>query len=117
MICCLLKVNPNGQVVICGAVSQYSGNLNKGLVYGPSSYLKLAERGATMQGFNVMQYMSKILFAMVGMFFMFLRGKVQMKEHVESGIETFPFALRKLFSDGHVGKMLIITGLTHFIAE
>jgi hypothetical protein len=103
----LMKINPKGRVVICGAVSQYSGNLNKGLVRGPSNYLKLSEQGATMKGFNVMQYMSKILFAMVGMFWMFLRGKVDMKEHIENGIESFPLALNKLFTGGHIGKMLV----------
>lgn len=49
----------NGRVVICGAVSQYSGNLNVGTVQGPSNYLKLAEKGATMKGFVVMQYMAR----------------------------------------------------------
>ena len=49
----------NGRIVICGATSQYSGNLNVGTVQGPSNYLKLAERGATMKGFVVMQYMAR----------------------------------------------------------
>ena len=43
-------------MVICGAVSQYSGNLNVGVVQGPSNYLKLAENGASMQ---VAQYPHK----------------------------------------------------------
>jgi NADPH-dependent curcumin reductase CurA len=103
----LLKINPNGRVVVCGAVSQYSGKLHKGLVHGPSNYLKLAERGATMKGFNVMQYLSKILFAMAGMFWMHLRGKVFMKEHIEHGIGSFPTALNKLFTGGHIGKCLV----------
>ena len=41
---------------MCGASSQYNGNLNKGLVRGPTEYLKLAEKGAQMVGFNVMQH-------------------------------------------------------------
>merc|ERR1711965_566511 len=49
----LKRINGGGRVVICGAISQYSGNLNKGRVQGPSEYLKLAEKGATMRGFNV----------------------------------------------------------------
>merc|ERR1711966_272303 len=100
------KINPNGRVVICGAISQYSGNLNKGKVRGPSNYLKLAERGAEMKGFNVMQYLIKIPLALCGMFYYHLRGKVQMTEHVEKGIGSFPHALAKMFSGGHIGKML-----------
>merc|ERR1712232_1468054 len=103
----LAKINPNGRVVICGAISQYSGKLNKGLVEGPSNYLKLAERGATMKGFNVIQYMSKILFMLFGMWWMHLRGKVRMNEHTEHGIESFPKALKKLFTGGHLGKMIV----------
>lgn len=101
------KINPGGRVVICGAISQYSGNLNKGKVEGPSNYLKLAERGAEMKGFNVMQYMYKIPLALFGMFYLHMRGKVRMTEHVESGIQNFPQALNKMFTGGHIGKMLV----------
>lgn len=103
----LEKINPNGRVVICGAVSQYSGNLNKGKVQGPSNYLKLAERGAEMKGFNVMQYMYRVPLTLFGMFWLYMRGKVQMTEHIENGIESFPLALHKLFTGGHIGKMLV----------
>lgn len=101
------KINPKGRVVICGAISQYSGNLNKGKVQGPSNYLKLAERGAEMKGFNVMQYMWRIPMALFGMFFMYLRNQVKMTEHIEDGINSFPNALHKMFNGGHIGKMLV----------
>ena len=103
----LLKINPNARVVICGAISQYSGKLNKGLVQGPSNYLKLAERGATMKGFNVMQYMYKIIFAIFGMYWLHLRGKVNMNEHIEEGVESFPKALDHLFTGMSIGKCLV----------
>ena len=105
------KINANGRIVICGAVSQYSGNLNHGKVQGPSNYLKLAERGAEMKGFNVMQYITRVPFALMGMFWFHIRGKVQMKEQVENGIESFPHAMAKMFSGGHLGKLLVkVTG-------
>ena len=103
----LAKINPGGRVVICGAISQYSGRLNKGKVEGPSNYLKLAERGAEMKGFNVMQYMMKVPLALCGMFYYHIRGKVRMTEHIEEGIQSFPHALAKMFSGGHIGKMLV----------
>lgn len=103
----MAKINPCGRVVICGAISQYSGNLNKGKVVGPSNYLKLAERGAEMKGFNVMQYMYKLPLALCWMFYLYMRGKVQMTEHVEKGIRSFPFALHKMFTGGHIGKLLV----------
>jgi len=103
----LNKINPKGRVVICGAISQYSGNLNKGKVRGPSNYLKLAERGAEMKGFNVMQYMYKLPFMLIRTFWLYMRGKITTIEHVEDGLENFPGALQKLFNGGHIGKMLV----------
>jgi NADPH-dependent curcumin reductase len=104
----LNKINPKGRVIICGAISQYSGNLNgKGTVYGPSNYLKLAERGAEMKGFAVTQYFSKIPFAILNMFWLHIRGYVKMTEHIELGIASFPKALQNLFTGGHTGKTLV----------
>jgi len=30
-----------------------------------------------------------------------------MAEHIEVGIQSFPHALAKMFSGGHIGKMLV----------
>mmetsp|Transcript_2404 Transcript_2404/g.5566 ORF Transcript_2404/g.5566 Transcript_2404/m.5566 type:complete len:381 (-) Transcript_2404:207-1349(-) len=109
----LFRINGGGRVVICGAISQYSGNLNNGTkedccgVEGPSNYLKLAERGAEMRGFNVMQYITRLPFMIVGMIYLWARGKVIMSEHVEEGIENFPRALQKLFTGETIGKTLV----------
>jgi len=105
----LEKINPNGRVVICGAISQYSGNLNSKTkkVRGPSNYLKLAERGAEMRGFNVIQHIAKLPFMLVGMFYLWARGKVKMTEHIETGLEQFPYALQKLFTGETIGKTLV----------
>eukprot|EP00980_Cylindrotheca_fusiformis_P012109 scaffold2923_cov121-Cylindrotheca_fusiformis.AAC.19 len=104
----LKKINPKGRIVICGAVSQYSGNLNHaGKVQGPSNYLVLAERGATMKGFNVMQYAYKLPFAIVGMLWKYLRGRVFLKEHVGQGIDSFPSTLYELFNGGSIGKSIV----------
>ena len=46
--------------------------------------------------------------AMIGMFYLYMRGKVKMAEHVERGIQSsFPHALNKMFTGGHIGKMLV----------
>jgi len=103
----LESINPKGRIVVCGAISQYSGNLNKGKVHGPSSYLKLAERGASMAGFNVMQYMSSLPKAMFWILWYKWRGQLSLKMHVENGIESFPSALQQLFVGGHTGKMIV----------
>mmetsp|Transcript_28609 Transcript_28609/g.57596 ORF Transcript_28609/g.57596 Transcript_28609/m.57596 type:complete len:358 (-) Transcript_28609:190-1263(-) len=103
----LKLVNPSGRIVICGAVSQYSGNLNKGKVQGPSEYLKLAEKGATMKGFNVMQYMSSLPLAIPSLLWHWNLGRIVIHEQIEVGIETFPAAMEKMFTGGHVGRLLV----------
>mmetsp|Transcript_28672 Transcript_28672/g.30816 ORF Transcript_28672/g.30816 Transcript_28672/m.30816 type:complete len:391 (+) Transcript_28672:66-1238(+) len=111
----MYHINPKGRIVICGAISQYSGQLNKegtegkshSMVMGPSNYLKLAERGAEMKGFNVMQYMSKLPFMVIGMYYLYLRGYVKVEEHIEDGLDKFPLALQKLFTGETIGKTLV----------
>lgn len=107
----LERIRPGGRIVICGAVSQYdSGGLNRvngEKVQGPSNYLKLAERGAEMRGFNVMQHMHKLPIAMFFLFWYYVRGKVRMTEHISKGIQSFPTALAGLFTGGNIGKTLV----------
>jgi len=99
------KINPNGRVVICGAISQYGKA--RGTATGPSNYIKLAEKGATMKGFNFMIYIWKLPFMLIGMLYLYARGKVKMTEHVETGIDSYPIALYKLFTGGNTGKTLV----------
>lgn len=108
---CLRQINPGGRVVICGAVSQYSGNLNKGKVEGPSEYLKLAEKGATMKGFNVMQYMTSLPMAVTSLLWHWNMGRVVVHEQVEDGIDSFAPAMEKMFSGGHIGRLLVKIGV------
>lgn len=118
----LQRIRPGGRIVICGAVSQYDsppdmsnnpGKENDGknskpkAIQGPSQYLKLAERGATMRGFNVLQYSKRFPIAVLMLIWLSFRGKVHMTEQIEVGIQTFPYALQKLFTGGNTGKLLV----------
>jgi NADPH-dependent curcumin reductase CurA len=104
----LERMKPNARVVICGAISQYEGNLNHGKVQGPSNYLKLAEKGCTMKGFNVITYLYLLPWMLIRILISFWRGKVVMKEtYHPGGIDAFPSALLSLLNGGHTGKMLV----------
>jgi NADPH-dependent curcumin reductase CurA len=82
--------------------------LNHGKVQGPANYLKLAERGATMKGFNVMTYPYLLPWMLIRILLAMWRGKVSMKEtYHPGGIDAFPSALVALLNGGHTGKMLL----------
>jgi NADPH-dependent curcumin reductase CurA len=106
----LERLRPKARVVICGGASHYAaGHQNKDSVVGPSSYLKLAERGATMKGFNVMFYLPGKLPAFLWKTLRLIwRGKLRMDEHVSQGLRSFPRAMEMMF-DGSAppGKLLV----------
>ncbi|KAJ8614231.1 hypothetical protein CTAYLR_001158 [Chrysophaeum taylorii] len=100
------RLAPKARVVICGAASQYdNGNLNAGRdakghgggVVGPSNYLKLAERGASMHGYNVIHHASSFPEAVATMLYYDYMSIVTMHEHCLQGIDAFPTALAALF--------------------
>ena len=110
-----LKPNKKARVVVCGGASQYSGNLNHGKVVGPSSYLKLSERSATMHGFVVFHFMHKLPAALAYLWWLTLRKKLVMHEQVEQGLEAFGEAMTKMWSGGHVGKLFVNVSATGLV--
>lgn len=103
----LKRINRHGRIVVCGASSQYNGNLNVGTVRGPSQYLKLAEKGALMVGYNVMHYFSRLPFAIIHMLWLMWRKKIFLTEQIEAGVASFGPAMVKMFTGGHIGKLLV----------
>ena len=98
------NIRERGRVVICGAISQYNDHQH---VKGPSTYLKLAERYARMEGFTVMHLAHMFPEATAQLTEWLKDGKIKMPEHVEEGIDAFPSALKTMFSGGHMGKFLV----------
>jgi len=105
----LEQINLFARLIICGAISQYNtGKLGTpGGVRGPSSYLKLAEQSATMQGFSMFNHMSCAPEAVATLTSHYQQGQLKMKEDRTNGIETFPDAFLSMFSGGHIGKKLV----------
>jgi len=99
-------------VVICGAASQYdTGTMYEPYgVRGPSNYIKLAEKSASMSGFTVMDYTTPMNLARFTRYMLwhYHRGNIQAIEHFEDGIESFAGGLEDLFNNGkHVGRLLV----------
>jgi NADPH-dependent curcumin reductase CurA len=98
------RLAPRARIAICGAISQYDHLQD---VRGPKLYLRLAERNACMCGFTVDHYAAQFGAASQRLRGWMNEGKLQLPEHVEAGIERFPAALAKLFTGGHLGKLLV----------
>jgi NADPH-dependent curcumin reductase CurA len=100
------RIAERARVVICGAISQYSDTMSKG-VRGPSLYLRLAERYARMEGFTVMHFMAGFPQAVEDITGWLESGQLKMREDVAVGIENFPEALMAIFTGGNTGKQLV----------
>jgi NADPH-dependent curcumin reductase CurA len=92
------------KVVICGAVSQY-GHMNR--VEGPSMYLRLAERQASMEGFAYFHFPELIPEAKEALAEALKAGNIVMPEEILPGIERYPEALSFMFQGGNLGKLMV----------
>lgn len=100
------QIRSGARIVICGAISQYQDDVSRG-VSGPSLYLRLAERNARMEGFAINACPERYAEAEAALADWLARGDIQLREHVERGLERFGETLGMLFTGGHVGKLLL----------
>jgi NADPH-dependent curcumin reductase CurA len=93
------------RVVICGAISQYNAGAE---MKGPANYLSLLVNRATMQGFVVIDYVSRYGEALEEMAGWLAEGKLVSKETVvQGGVRAFPQSLLKLFRGENTGKLVL----------
>ena len=97
-------ISERARVVICGAISQYE---HMDDVRGPTRYLRLAERYATMAGFTVLHFADRLTEAEDQITTWLADGRLRTHEHVDEGIESFGRAVVRLFDGSHIGKLLV----------
>ena len=100
----LTCINLRARIVICGAISQYN---NTTAVKGPSNYLSLLVNRARMEGIVVFDNAKHYGEAAQEMAGWIAQGKLKAKEHVVTGIETFPDTLMMLFKGENFGKLVL----------
>ncbi len=100
------QIRERARVVICGAISQYHGDMSKG-VRGPNLYLRLAERHARMEGYAVTHFGAQFGEAESQLAEWLGAGALKLPEQVEHGIENFGATLQMLFQGGNTGKLLL----------
>ena len=100
----LARLRMHARVVICGAISQYN---NTNPIKGPSNYLSLLVKRATMQGMVVMDYAKGYQTAAQEMGKWMMEGKLKSKEDIYDGIENFHETFERLFSGNKKGKLVL----------
>ena len=100
----LTRINFKARIVVCGAISQYN---NTTPVKGPSNYLSLLVNRARMEGIVVFDNVKNYGKAAREMAGWIAEGKLKAKEHVVTGLETFPDTLLMLFRGENFGKLVL----------
>jgi len=100
----LMHLALHARIVICGAISQYN---NDGAFKGPSNYMALLVKRATMKGFLVADYYPRAKEAVTAMTGFIKAGRLKTREEVVQGLETFPETFNRLFSGEKLGKLVL----------
>jgi NADPH-dependent curcumin reductase CurA len=100
----LTQLARGARIVICGAISQYN---NTTPVKGPANYLSLLVNRASMKGMVVFDYAARYPEAVRELGGWLAAGKMKSREHIVSGLETFPEALLMLFRGDNTGKLVL----------
>jgi NADPH-dependent curcumin reductase CurA len=93
-----------GRVALCGAISQYNSTEP---VQGPKNYLSLLINRGRMEGFIVFDFQAELPRFIRDMGGWLAEGRLQSREHIVKGIETFPDTLLMLFDGRNQGKLVI----------
>jgi NADPH-dependent curcumin reductase CurA len=100
----LANIARHARVIICGAISQYNATEP---VRGPSNYLALLVKHASMTGFVVSDYGARLAEGAAEMGKWLAEGKLVSREDVAEGIENFPDTLLRLFRGANTGKLVL----------
>ncbi len=100
----LTRLAHGARIVICGAISQYNST---GAVQGPSNYMQLLVKRASMRGVMVADYYPRAMEAITAMGALLASGKLKSREDVVQGLETFPETFLKLFDGSNNGKLVL----------
>jgi NADPH-dependent curcumin reductase CurA len=101
----LTRMARGGRIVICGAISQYNATA---AVAGPSNYLSLLVKRATMAGFVVFDYAGRYREAAGEIAGWLADGSLIAREEVlDGGVEAFGATLMRLFNGENTGKLVL----------
>ena len=100
----LARLAMRGRVVLCGGIAHYNATEPPP---GPKNYLNLVVQRGRMEGFLVLDYMSRAGEAIAALAGWVQAGKIKHKVDVQHGLENAPATLRRLFEGRNDGKQLL----------
>ena len=100
------RIAPKARIVLCGIISSYLTGEHP----GPTNYVNLLSKTATMQGFNALDEWGRFDEAFAALRQWEAKGLLVHRETVTDGIETCVDALNGLFTGANIGKMLVKVG-------
>jgi hypothetical protein len=93
-----------GRVVLCGAIATYNDTEQRP---GPKNTINLIIKRGRMEGFLVLDYLSRSLEAVMQLFQWVKAGEIKDRVDVQHGLENAPRTLRRLFLGENQGKQLL----------
>ena len=100
----LARLAFRGRVVLCGAIANYNATEQ---APGPKNYLNLLIQRGRMEGFIVLDYMSRASEAVTALAGWVREGRIHYEVDVQTGLENAPATLRRLFDGRNAGKQLL----------
>jgi NADPH-dependent curcumin reductase CurA len=97
------RLAPNARVVLCGVISSYLTGEHP----GPSNYVNLLAKTASMRGFNALQMWDRFDEAFADLRLWGAQGRLVHRETVFDGLQSCVDALNGLFTGANIGKMLV----------
>lgn len=100
----LALINLNARIALCGLIAQYNA---AGPVPGPRMFHNILMKRARVQGFIILDYVSRFPEALAELRTWLAEGRLKYRVDVVDGLENAPQALGKLFVGANKGKLLV----------
>jgi len=100
----LYQINQKARIVICGSISNYTG---QEMPVGPRNLSSLIINRAKMEGFLVLDYFDRMDQATQELSKWLMEGKIKHREDIQEGIENCPKTLNRLFTGENKGKQIL----------
>jgi NADPH-dependent curcumin reductase CurA len=98
------KMNLFGRVSLCGLISQYN---DEGQWKSPKHFPLIIMQRLRVQGFIVLDYQARFSEVFEKIYGWMKAGRIKWREHIVEGLENAPDAVRMLFGQNKIGKLLL----------